>query len=251
MGWQVITKNILSVVKQIIKFIENHWLLSGAMGLIMGHFLDISQIVAGAIIFVAAEALLSLTDFMFSSRKCRYVAYAIVLIIYVLIILFCWKWLVYFCDRNNPYKQSLQTGTATIEIVINSINKPEKDLCLGYNSGTFTLLKKQDVLLSMTSPNSSYYPSDSNKTTFKAAGFILNDAKNVIGKPIYNLTKAESAEIYMCGFSELPENSKVISGEVNLIFNYNAPIKIKIPSNIMDGNKIIIEDIQKHLTRGN
>ncbi len=244
MDWQSIKES------RIIRRFRNHWLyllLPPLFWWIMSNFLTTPSISAVVIVFMGYIVLtISLDSWIkaktrswFESKICSYcIIYFGLLIICVLIALPFWDTLVYWCDRNNPYKQPLATGTAETQIIIDS---NEGDI-VRLLKGHIILVKGQDIFLKM-------WPSDAvegkqlgnNNRRFRTT-FKLDKIDKAIGKPIYSLAKAELVVIRL---DSIPPSSKIIGGFVIFTFNSSVRIKIPIPSQTMEGDAIVIREIQK------
>ena len=153
----------------------------------------------------------------------------------------------------DPYEQPLLTGIAYIDIIIGS-----KDKNIGTNHfnswcyrGRILLVKEQESFLEMwiaTMPGIHIERIENNQLRYSGELALKPDNKTT-GKPISYLTKADSALIYI--FDNIPQDSNIISGKTIITLNSSVRIEIPIPSQIMDGNAIVIEDIQKYFKKGN
>ena len=181
--------------------------------------------------------------------------YFFLLVVCVLITCIFWDKLVYIFDRDNLYKKPLLTGKATIDVIISS-----EDKNLGtyhFNSwcysGGIALGTKQELLLEMwiaTLPGIHIERIGNNQLRYSGE-LALHPKNKTTGKPIKYLTNAEVAFIYI--FDNMPQDGNVVSGEAIITLNSSVCIKIPIPpkTQIVDGNAIFIQDIQKYITKGN
>jgi hypothetical protein len=240
----------------IIKSIKTHWLYwldAASLGALMSNLISTPTINAALLILVVIATLIIIIDHITKSKTYRCIAYIAVLIVCIPSVIIWWNNLVYILDRDNPYKQPLLTGNATIEVIISSDDKS-----IGTNyfnswcySGRVSLGTEQELLLEMwvaTVPGIHIERIENNRLRYSGE-LALHPNNKTTGKPIKYLTKAESAVILIN--EHLPPDSNVISGKAILTLNSSVRIEIPIPSQIMDGNNIIIQEIQKYLTKGN
>jgi hypothetical protein len=181
--------------------------------------------------------------------------YLVPAIITILIILPFWNKLVSIFPITDPYKQPLLTGNATIEVIISSDDKNigtnfHNSWC--YRGRIFLVKEKeQELFLEMwiaTVPGIHIERIENNQLHYSGE-LALHPNNKTTGKPIKYLTKAETALI--CIYDNIPQDGNVISGEAIITLNSSVCIKIPIPPQIMDGNIIVIQDIQKYITKGN
>jgi hypothetical protein len=254
MAWQFIKENR---VVQFIKRKKAHLLFPIFTGVLGGWCGMLLTPVIGAI-FIAMSIYLALVIFVpwhkISCNKlkiCR--DYFIPAVITLLIIVPVWNKLVSIFPSNDPYRQPLLTGKATIEIIISS---EDKDVGTNhFNSwclrGRIFLVKEQESLLEMwiaTIPGIHIERIENNQLRYSGE-LSLHPNNKTTGKPIEYLKKAETALI--CIYDNIPQDSNVIGGETIITLNSSVCIKIPIPPQIMDYNTIVIQDIQKYITKGN
>jgi hypothetical protein len=234
------------------KFIENnalvrhfkaHWLyyfVASDFVWVTSNFMTTPVITAIAVVFLVYGVIAILLDALIPQKAIRWVMYFSLLAVCILITHAFWSKLVYACDKDNPYKKLLITGTATIEVVIDS-NSEDFEI---WGGSEIALVRKNQNILVMFTPTTteSYAQKIGNNEICYRATINLNANDKSVGKPISDLTNAEYVKIH---FQNMPQNSKVTRGVVTFIFN-NLPIRIPIPAQTID-NVIIIKDIQKDL----
>lgn len=165
-------------------------------------------------------------------------------IVCILVVLFYWDKYVALFPSTDPYKQPLQTGTATIAI----ITEPNSVPLMRLPTGHLQFMKGQEILLHMNASMDKVYEKVvDNRRAYKAT-FELDQICKAVGKPIYNLTKTEFVKISL---SVIPAKSKIVDGYAIFTFNGSATFTIFIPPQTMEDDVIIIQDIQKNLKKGN
>lgn len=203
-------------------------------------------ITAIAIIFLVYGIIAILLDKLVKSNRrfCYFVIHSVLLIICFLLSWHFWSALVYACDRDSPYKKIIASGNVDIQVIIDS----NAGNTLQFGKGCIVLLKKpKDIFLIM-------WPSDSttgeqlgnNQKRFRAT-FELDKMDKMIGEPIHSLSKAEFIGIRL---DTIPQKSKVVGGLVVYMFNGSVPIKIPIPSQMMQKDEITIPITGKYF-KGN
>ncbi len=171
------------------------------------------------------------------------ITYFVPLIITILIIVPFWDRLIVPFPTTDPYKQPLRTGTATVVVGL----EPNSVSLVQYPSGYIQFMKGQEVLLGMKVSPANIYTKIVNNQTFCNATFELDQTCKSVGNPICHLTKTEFAEISL---NIIPAKSRITDGYAIFTFNSSVRIVIPIPSQIMDGNTIMIQDIQKYFKKG-
>jgi hypothetical protein len=251
MDWQFCTKNKLV---QHFKAHPLYVLFASVFAWVMSNFLTTPTVTAIAIVFLGYMALVILLEVWIKSKICHWIksenhCYCIIyfglLIICILTTLPFWNTLVYMCDRNNPYRQPLQIGKADIEVIV----EPNGVINSGINRfgmGYISLFKERDAILAMEGWAGCEQTRNGQATYWVKPELDIKDKS--INKPIYYLAEAQYAAIH---FEKLPPKSKVISGEVIFTFNSSVRIEILIPPQTMEGDSIIIPEIQKYFKREN
>jgi hypothetical protein len=146
-------------------------------------------------------------------------------------------------NQTDPYEQPLRTGTATIVVKMEP-NTASLEL---FPNGYLLFVKDQEVLLRMDAPADRIYGAIKNNQCLYKAIFELDQTSQAIDNPISHLLQNASIEIYL---NSIPSKSKVADGNAIFIFNDSVPpIKMPISPQTMDGNAIIIKDIQKYFKK--
>ncbi|MGB8225778.1 MAG: hypothetical protein WCE45_02760, partial [Sedimentisphaerales bacterium] len=220
MDWQFITEN------KLIQHFKAHWLyllFAPVFAWVMSNFLTTPTITAVAIVFLGYMALVILLEVWIKSKICHwiksgnlcyFIIYFGLLIVCILIALPFWNKLVYMCDRDNPYKQLLRTGTATIEMRFQIINDNNNAKFSFRNGSCATLLLYTNhLLLSMTASSCNYLPNIYNECYYwyEATAFNLSEK---IGEPISDIMEANLLRILIPDF---PANSNIIDGNATLV----------------------------------
>jgi hypothetical protein len=154
-----------------------------------------------------------------------------------------WNKLLDICNPNNPCKQPLRTGTASVEVIVEA---DSHFAAFSGGVGYISLVKDQNAILTMTSFNCYGKRIGNNEAVFKSTAFNLDAMDNSIGKPIYCLFDAEYAQLSMPLCS-----NKVIGGSIVCIFNNAVHREIPILRQTVDENGIIIQNIGKYLKKEN
>jgi hypothetical protein len=252
--WRFIRENWL------IKRFKNHplYLFFGPMlGWVMSNFLTTPTITSIAIVLLVYLALVILLEVWIKSKICKWMSdswcyctiYGGFLIICILVALFFWNDLVYVCDRNNPYKQPLRTGTADVDIIINSKNiiTPRRVRTWG-DWGPLAIGKDGDMGLFMELSLPSIRYEEINPNQFRFMGtLILNTRDKYINKPIADISKAD---FVLIRFDNTLSESNVIGGDIVFSFNGGSvQVTIPIPSQPIENKSIIIEYIEKYFKK--
>jgi hypothetical protein len=160
-----------------------------------------------------------------------------------------WGGLVDFLDHDNPYKKPLQTGTASVEIIIDSNTTNSSDCYAGDCASILLSGDGPKVFFVMTSQNSIYERSNKkNEATCWATAFNLPAVNDSVGKPISRLSEAKFAQVF---FKELG-NQTIKRGSLIFIFNSSVRVEIPIqPQTINDFTGVYIPDIGKYFEKGN
>jgi len=215
----------------------------------MSNFLTTPTITAIAIVLLVYIVLVILLEVWIKSKICRWIKsekrcyciiYFSILIICILIASFFWNKLVYICDRDNPYKQPLRIGTATIVIGI----EPNSVFLNEFPIGYIRFMKGQEVFLGMEISPAKVETQIVDNQAFCKAIFELDQTCKAIGNPISHLTKTEIAKISL---NTIPVKSKITDGYA--IFHFNSSVstdKIPIPPQTMENDVIIIQGIQEY-----
>ncbi len=250
MVWNFIKEN-----KLVLHFKSHclYLLFMPVFGWVMSNFLTTPTITAIAIVFLEYIAAVILLEVWIKSKIYRWfkseifcycIIYFGILIICILTALPFWNTLVYACDRDNPYKQPLQTGTATVVIGM----KPNSNSLKQFPSGHLQFIKDQKVLLDMDASVDKIYEQIVDNQRFYKATFELDQTCKAIGNPICNLTKTEFVKISL---DTIPAKSNIADGYAIFTFNSSASFTILIPPQTMEDDVIIIQDVQKNLKKGN
>ena len=128
---------------------------------------------------------------------------------------------------TNPFEQPIHSGSSKIVVTIES----KEDINYHFmDSGAYIAFgKRSEALMTMNSMDS-FGISNGNNTVTYTANLNL-DANDVsIGKTVRSLKETEFVQI---GFTKMPENSKVIGGNVVCTINGIVRFEIKITSQKM------------------
>jgi len=248
----------------------------------MGDLLNTPTIKACSVVLIAFIMLAITLDALFKSKAHRwiesekhyyYIIYSALLIICILIAMPFWGKLVYLCDRDSPYKKTIQTCSGGIELIFNTLtvhgnvtlqdgksfgeNKSigVKDLHnhMGLivktkeNKSEIIFLKENEIIFKMISNESLLEPNGIDKAIY-TANFKLNELDKSFGRPLDGLKMVESMQIYVDVFPELNE---ILGGVIKCTFNGSIVIEIPIQPQIIKKNLLIIHDIQKYLMKEN
>lgn len=205
------------------------------------------------VIFIAITLYLALVIFVpwgkISWPKLKiYRDYFIPVAITFLIVAPTWNVLIDIFPSNSPYKQPLLTGSAIIEVIINTEDKSigTKHSNSWCYRGRILLIKEQELFLEMwiaTVPGIHVERIENNQLRYSGE-LALHPNNKTTGKQISNLTKANEA--LLCIFDHVPQDANVISGKITLTLNSSIRIEIPIPPQTMKDDTIIIKDIQKY-----
>jgi hypothetical protein len=144
---------------------------------------------------------------------------------------------------NDSYDQPLLIGTATVVIEM----EPNSSSVLSLPSGYIQFVKGEEALLVMEASPVNIGTRIVNNQRFYRAIFELDQTCKAIGNPISSLAKTEYIQINL---NPIPAKSKIADGNAIFVFNGSVPTNIKIPRQTMDGNDIIIKDVQKYFKKG-
>lgn len=215
--------------------------LTGATGVWLGMLLTPT---IGAICFLISIYLFFV---IFPLNKIHWVKlkthrqHIISIIITLIIALFSWNKLIAIFPSNDPYKELLQTGTATVVIGI----EPNSVFLNEFPIGYIQFLKDQEVFLGMGISPAKVETQIVDNQAFCKAIFDLDQTCKAIGNPISHLTKTEIAKINL---NIIPVKSRIADGYA--IFSFNSSVstdKIPIPSQTMENDFIVIQNVGKYL----
>jgi len=205
-------------------------------------FLTTPIITAGAIVLGIYIGLVILSDIWIKLKSYRYIVRFSLLVVCILVALPFWNILVDICDRDNLYKQPLQTGIAIIEITTEE-NGPYKS---EWGEGYVKFIKEQKVLLMMPAQSDMIFRELGNNRRWYRATFELDILGKFIGKPIRYFNKTESAWINL---SIILKKSKITGGTIKCTFNNSVCFQIPIPPQTMKDDIIIIPDVGKYFNK--
>lgn len=144
--------------------------------------------------------------------------------------------------KLNPYERPIQTGNATVEIIVES----NEQISAHYlDAGGYLAFGEGSNALMVMSSNDSYANQIGNKKVVYKGVFNLSATDSSIGKPVIILQNAEYLQI---NFTKIPRRSKVIGGKAIIIINSSVHIEIPIPWQIMEDNKIFNRDLRASLS---
>jgi hypothetical protein len=232
----------------IVKSIKTHWLYwldAASLGAFMSNLISTPIINAVLLVLAVFITLIIITDHISKSKIYRRIVYAVILIVYIPSVIFWWNDLVYALDRDNPYKKPLQTGTATLRIVVSSDSNSSGE-CDCKECAWIQLWKDREFVLEMIAMHWTYRQIGNNEVLYEAIVCDLDTRSKFMGKPLSCLADAEHAQIL---FYEIRNQKvKVNSGLMILTFNSSVRIEIPIPAQIAE-NFIVIPDIQKYFKK--
>lgn len=235
--------------RQFKKTIRYRYIITTSAGGIVSYILSYPQIGAVFVVLFVWSIISLLWNSELKIRNWMnsgFTSDLVILIICILIALPFWNKLVYMCDCDNPFKKPLLTGEGRIEVTV----KPSGKMVGGLKSfagwGCILLANdSNDIILKMGGVAGRQQIENGQWVFFVLPKLDAKDKS--VNKPVHNLTTAKEAAIM---FERLPPNSEIIDGNVSLSFNSSVPFEIpKIPSQIMDGNAIIIKDVQKYFKK--
>jgi hypothetical protein len=151
--------------------------------------------------------------------------------------------------QENPYKQFLRTGTADVDIIINSKNSINTSRVETWGDwGPLALGKDGQMCLFMdlSLPSIRIEQIDNNQVRYKGT-LILNTRDESVNRPISDLSEADCILIR---FDNALTDSNVVSGDV--VFNFNGgsvQTKIPIPFQQIKNETILVEDIRRYFKK--
>lgn len=151
--------------------------------------------------------------------------------------------------QEDPYKQLLRTGTADVDITINSKNTiTHRRVATWGDWGPLTVGKDGEFILFMelSLPSIRIEPIDPNQVRFTGT-LILDVRDKAIDRPISDLSKAD---YIFLRFKNALTESKVVNGDI--VFNFNGgsvQTKIPIPPQQIENETIIVQDVQRYFKK--
>lgn len=142
-------------------------------------------------------------------------------------------------ERMAPFVQSIQTASATVEIIIESdidINTTFMD-----RGGYLILVKDKKPLIITASSQSTGRKIGKNEVMYRGV-FNMDVSDSAIGKKVKTLQNADIAQMM---FYQIPPNSKIIRGSAVLIINSEVRFEIDIPPQTMTNEFIFVNDLSK------
>jgi hypothetical protein len=141
-------------------------------------------------------------------------------------------------DALIPERQTVKTGSATVEIRI----KSDKELNNHFmdQGGYIAFGKATDPILIMTSGDCSGRQLGNGMVLFRAV-FQLDATSPAIGKP---LTVLQDAEFIQIGFLPMDPESTVLDGKAICTFNSAVRMEFTVPAQTMKTNFVLIPEIK-------
>lgn len=149
------------------------------------------------------------------------------------------KKLISLLQDKDPYDQPMRTATATVEVTIESDEEVDST-CITVG-GYIAFCKGEEVLIVM-SGTSCRMQQKGNGQVFYSSICTMYADNLASGKPLSFLREAEYAQI---AFAPMPPNSKIIMGKAVCVFNNQERIKIEIPPQQMENEKIFVRNLGK------
>ncbi len=144
----------------------------------------------------------------------------------------------------DPLKKPISYAVADIEVIVKSdeqINTTYMD-----RGGLLVFVKNNQSLLLVSDTKSRARQNGKGEIIYKG-NFQIQSNYSQIGKPVEILQESDLIQIE---FNKIPENSNVLGGKASVIINGDLRFDFEIPQQRMDGNKIIIREIEdKFLTK--
>jgi hypothetical protein len=141
----------------------------------------------------------------------------------------------------DPLRQTIKSGTATVEITIASpeaVNTHYMD-----KGGYLAFAKGQDALMVLNSLDCLAVQRGENRILYRAV-FTLDATSDVIGNPIGMLKKSEYLQI---GFKPMQPKQKVLSGRAVVTINNSVRFDFEVPAQQMAADFIIVRKIESQL----
>jgi hypothetical protein len=145
-------------------------------------------------------------------------------------------------ERANPVRQPIQTGTCTVEVVVES-GEPTNTHFMDAG-GYFAFGKGADALIVMAATQSDANQTGSGEVVWRGI-FSLDATDSSIGKPVQFLREAEYGQI---GFKMLAAGSKVKRGRAIVTLNSQVRIELSVPAQVMEADRIMIPAAGSALT---
>jgi hypothetical protein len=151
-------------------------------------------------------------------------------------------------DEATPNRQPLSMATATIEMVVASVDaRHHKDLDVDITAhdlgcpSSITLAKGPAALLTLSSPDC-FYRKETNGEVMYRAVVNMDPSDNASGKPVSWLTGAESMRV---GVRLIPTNSSITRGRAMFTFNGSMRMEIAIPPQMLGDDNTALALIPK------
>ena len=137
----------------------------------------------------------------------------------------------------------LKTAEATIEVIAepNGVIGGMRSFA---GLGEILLIKDDEILLRMNATAARQQLEHTQVLFFARPQLHLKDVS--FNKPISEIAQAETAVIW---FEKLPPHSKIVRGDIVLVFNGSVSVTIPVPPQLMRHGDIVIEDVQKYFTK--
>jgi prefoldin subunit 5 len=143
----------------------------------------------------------------------------------------------------DPLKKAISYAVANVEVIIKS--EEQVDTTYVADGGLLAFAKDKQSLLLVSDTKSSARQNGKGEVLYKG-NFQIQSKYSEIGKPVESLRESDLIQIQ---FNKIPENSTVLGGKASVIVNGDLRFDFEVPSQQMDGNKIIIREIKsKFLT---
>jgi ankyrin repeat protein len=151
-------------------------------------------------------------------------------------------------DEAAPNRQPLNMATATIEMVVASVDPSHhKDLDFDITAhdlgcqGSITVAKGTAALLTLSSADC-FYRKETNGQVIYTAVVNMNPSDSASGQPVSWLSGADSMRV---GIDLIPEHSRITRGRAVLTFNGSIRMEIAIPPQILGDDDTALAPIPK------
>jgi hypothetical protein len=140
-------------------------------------------------------------------------------------------------EATAPYRQSVKTATAAVEIAVESDSKISTEFL--DKGATADLSKDGEILLRMSSVSSSATQSGSGQVVYRAE-LVMNPADPGLGKSVQALKTTDTFRVF---FQKMPAESKILTGRISILINGEVPIEVSVPPQQISDGLIAVRDV--------
>lgn len=143
--------------------------------------------------------------------------------------------------KMDPMVKPIASAESYSEITIRS----DKNLNFNYmDRGGYVAFAKGSSAILMTSGTQSEVSSKDGKSIY-SGHFLMRPDDTAIGNPVNSLKSSEYIQIF---FNQIPPNSEIIEGKVNIVINGELRFTFPIPAQTMSNEKIFTRNIKEVLS---